>query len=43
MVEWLTLLLYIREVPDSNFCQENGYLIFFVVFLYLQANPGVAP
>jgi hypothetical protein len=25
MVEWLTLLLYIREVPGSNFSLETGY------------------
>jgi hypothetical protein len=25
MIEWLTILLRIREVPGSNFGQETGY------------------
>jgi hypothetical protein len=25
VVEWIKLLLRIREVPDSNLSQENGY------------------
>jgi hypothetical protein len=26
MVEWLTLLLHIREVPVSNLCPDTNYL-----------------
>jgi hypothetical protein len=25
VVEWLTILLHIREVPDSNLGPETGY------------------
>jgi hypothetical protein len=33
VVEWLTLLLRIREVPASNLDLETGYSECFVVFL----------
>jgi hypothetical protein len=33
VVEWLPLLLYIREFPGSNLGPETGYSEFFVVFL----------
>jgi hypothetical protein len=33
LVEWLTLLLTIREVPGSNLGRETGYPDFFLVLL----------
>jgi hypothetical protein len=33
VVEWLTYLLPIREVPGSNLGPETGYPEVFVVFL----------
>jgi hypothetical protein len=47
VVEWLTLLLCIREVPGSNLVPETGYPgrgFFFCGFPHsVQANAGIVP
>jgi hypothetical protein len=45
VVEWLTLLLHIREVPGSNLDQETGYsdLGGRGFFQSLQPNAGRVP
>jgi hypothetical protein len=43
-VEWLALLLCIREVPGSNLGPETGYPEVFCGFpLSFQANAGIVP
>jgi hypothetical protein len=45
VVEWLTFLLRIREVPGSNLGPEAGYLDrgFCGLSQSLQANSGITP
>jgi hypothetical protein len=44
VVEWLTLLLRIREVPDSNMGLKTGYPGRFLVFFQsFQGNAGIVP
>jgi hypothetical protein len=45
VVEWLTLLLHICEVPGSNLGQDTGYPteIFHDFPQSLQANSGIVP
>jgi hypothetical protein len=43
VVEWLTLLLHIREVLGSNFCLDTGYPEFFITSPSLQANVEIVP
>jgi hypothetical protein len=38
-VEWLALLLYIREIPDSNLGLKTGYPKFSEIFL--SPNAGI--
>jgi hypothetical protein len=45
VLEWLTLLLRIREVPGSNISPETGYPYWFFRGCpqSLQANAGIVP
>jgi hypothetical protein len=44
VVQWLTLVPYIREVPGSSLVPETGYPdMLFLVLLSLQANTGIVP
>jgi hypothetical protein len=44
VVEWLTLLLHIREVPGSNICPKTDCPEFFRGFPQpLQANVRIVP
>jgi hypothetical protein len=44
VIEWLTLLLHIREVPGSNLSPETCYPKVFCGFPQcIQANAGIVP
>jgi hypothetical protein len=45
VIEWLTLLLRILEVPVSNLGPETGYpdRVFPDFSQYLEANSGIVP
>jgi hypothetical protein len=41
--EWLTLLLRVRAVQESNFGPKTGYPVFVVLLNFLRRNAGIVP